>query len=63
MRGGERSEGAHPTVVEHTKGGAVQVWWGELGVQVEQGGWEVSGRKGARHGALALVHGGECVGG
>lgn len=30
---------------------------------MEQGGWEVPGRKGARHGPLPLVHGGEGVGG
>lgn len=48
-------------MVEHAQGGAVQVWWGELGVQVEQGGREVSGGKGARHGALPLIHGGEGV--
>ena len=61
LRGGERSEGAHPAVVEHAQGGAVQVRRGELGVQVEQGGREVSGGEGARHGALPLIHGGEGV--
>lgn len=48
-------------MVEHAQGGAVQVWRGELGVQVEQGGWKVSGGKSARHGALPLIHGGEGV--
>lgn len=32
-------------------------------VQVEQGGREVPRGEGARHGALALIHGGEGVGG
>ena len=64
LRGGEGSEGAHPAVVQHAEGGAVQVSrGGELGVQVEQGGREVSGGEGTGHGALALVHGGEGVGG
>ncbi len=61
LRGWERPEGAHPTMVKHAQGGAVQVRWGELGMQVQQGGREVSGGKSAWHGTLALIHGGEGV--
>lgn len=55
-RGGERPEGADAAVIQHADGRAVQVRWGKLVMEVEEGRRKVPVGESRRYSALAVVH-------